>query len=683
MFRAAVIAALAATAVLAACRKGAVPHHKHMRIPAHVRDILAENSFHHQRYFPDFKYEGFATKHEPQPKENLYRRGTGPHDVMATNETTPNPHMANRSWPYPQNVQWLINNFQDGYGIPRSYNDVLPSGQPYWGSQTYLSVGAFDEYGRKTELDSMIGIQERTLTRFGLNLYDAAVWEIALALWWLYDVTMIYEENILYTGSTGPAGRKDGNPGGLTNIRADASVYLYGMQKTEGSALKTITYPGNVTHFPAKQGAPEKPTHKGPGSFFFRMIAPYYQMTDPMDGNYGNAWKFPWPNYDSTTTWNTFGIIHFNDWKPITGENVWATMLGPLQALGLNTNGNMTNSTCGNPSDVPHVPCDFKTFDTTPPPVQLGISIIPALLALQAEPGTLFHCPWGAKIFPPDPDEGANVSNENNFSAYASIDLLYQVLKNYTSGTSDETLQWAMMAITKLKTGLDTWFDAPTILLDGGRAMNGSKVVPQGGHFNSSGWFPVPLDVVGGLAVDCQTWGMTVMGQPRIDKNFGHGTAYNIWQAAKKYAGYYKGPTLCGVGYTDLANSNGSVPVNDIWSAEWTFGAINMAQTLSQQYAAAGEAQWAAEFLADAQSMYNEVTMLWPQGLRFPDGSYVYANKRFFIPWGWFSNPVSALCSTGWSVMMDRNFDPFHYGGGNKPKLTIPPHLLETGYYDW
>jgi len=214
--------------------------------------------------------------------------------------------------------------------------------------------------------------------------------------------------------------------------------------------------------------------------------------------------------------------------------------------------------------------------------------------------------------------------------------------------------------------------------------MNGSKVVSQGGHFNSSGWFPVPLDTVGGLAVDCQTWGMTVLGQPRIDAKFGVGTAYRIWQAAKKYAGYYKGETLCGVGYTDLANANGSVPVNNIWSAEWTFGAINMAQIMSQQYTDANQAAWAAEFLADAQSMYNQVTLLWPEGLRFPDGSYVYANKRFFIPWGWFSNPVSALCSTGWSVMMARNFDPFHYGGGNKPPLTVPPQLYEPGgYYDY
>ena len=125
-----------------------------------------------------------------------------------------------------------------------------------------------------------------------------------------------------------------------------------------------------------------------------------------------------------------------------------------------------------------------------------------------------------------------------------------------------------------------------------------------------------------------------------------------------------------------MTSANGSATVqNAIWSAEWTFGAINMCQKMSGEYATAGNAAYATDLLADAQSMYNEVTKLWPEGLRFPDGSYVYANKRFFIPWGWFSNPIGATCSTAWSVMQERNYNPFQYYGGNKPMLMTPPHL--------
>lgn len=657
---------------------GAVEAKKRVHVPDHVLVALGQASNNHRRYYPDFKYEGFREAHEPQHPHNLRRHGTGPHDVKVTNSSTPNPHMANMSNPFPKNLLWLLNMFEQGYGIPRSYNDILPNGDVYWATKTYLSVGAFDEYGNKTELDSMIAIQERTLTRFGLNLYDAATWQIALTLWGQYDVAYVYENNILFTATTGPAGTTGGNPGGITNLRADSSDFKYGPNKVAGSALKTVPYPGNVTHFPSVDGKAGTPVKKGPGAFFYRMIGPKYTMVDPMTGAYGNAWKYPWPNYDSTTTWNTFGIIHFNDWKPITGENVWAAILGPLQALGLQTNNNLTNSTCGNYFVKPSVWCDWKTYDTTPPPVQLAVSILPALLALQSDSGTLFHCPWGAKIFPPDSDEGANVSNENNFSAYASIRILLDILTNYTKGSSDEMLVWALQSVTLLKKGLDKWFNAPSILSPKGQLPNGWQVIPQGGHYNSSGYFPVAIDTTGGLAIDCQTWGMTVMGRERLDSTYGMGFAYKVWQTAKKYAGYYKGQTLCGVGYTDLASTNGSsIPVNTIWSAEWTFGAINMAQVLSQSYQDAGQAEMAQDLLNDAQSMYNQVTLLWPQGLRFPDGSYVYANKRFFIPWGWFSNPVSALCSTAWSVLQAQNCDPFAWGCGNKPALVTPPQLME------
>ena len=33
------------------------------------------------------------------------------------------------------------------------------------------------------------------------------------------------------------------------------------------------------------------------------------------------------------------------------------------------------------------------------------------------------------------------------------------------------------------------------------------------------------------------------------------------------------------------------------------------------------------------------------------DGGILYANRRFFIPWGWYANAVSSLCSTSWSIM--------------------------------
>lgn len=675
--------AITVAAVLACTALASVAEAKRrFNVPEHVGVALDHASQNHQRYFPDFKYEGFDKPHQEQPAENLARRGTGAHDAVvggsaSSHNLTQNPHMANNSKPYPDNLMWLLNIFESGFGLPRSYNDILPNGQVYWATQTYLSVGAFDENGNHTPLDSMIAIQERTLTRYGLNLYDAAVWQIALSLWGLHQVAYVYESNILYQSTTGSGPTQDGFPGGIANIRADNDGFHYGPQKVAGNALKTITYPGNSTHMQTKDGMPTVVTKTGPGSFYYRMIGPKYYMVDPMMGPYGASWKFPWPDDDTTTKWNVYGIIHFNDWKPITGENVWGMMLGPLQSTGLAYNNNMSAAVCGQQFVYPRLECDWKKWMTTPASVQLGITVLPALMALHDVSGTLFHCPWGSKIFPPDPEEGENVSNENNFSSYASISALLAVLTNYTKNAGCDETRWAMEALKQIKTGLEKWFDDTNILSGKGQLPNGVQVVPQGGHVNSSGYFPVPLDEKGGLAVDCQTWGMTVMGQPRMDKNWGFGTAFNIWQDVKHYAGYFIDKKIAGVGYTDRLSKKNHTPEanNGIWSAEWTFGAINMAQVLSQQYAAAGDAAKATSLLADAQSMYDAVTNYWPKGLRFPDGSYVYANKRFFIPWGWFSNPISALCSTAWSVLQAQNFDPFHWAGGNKPTLKVPPAL--------
>lgn len=588
----------------------------------------------------------------------------------------PNPHAANQSEPYTSNLIFLLQIFNQGNGIPLSYRDVLPNGQVYWGTKTYLDAGAFDPNGTQLPLDDRIAIQERTLSRYGLNLYDGATWEIALALWNRWDVAEVYERNILFTSSTGPAGRDSGNPGGIVNIRADSTDFKYGDEKVSGTALKQITYPGNATHFTQDpDGKPSKTgVKKGPGALFYRMIGPKYQMIDPMDGNYGNSWKYPWPNNDHRTPWNSYGLIHFNDWKPIIGENVWAAILGPIQVLEIKTGGNLTNTTCGDPSADPQLPCDWKKYDSTPPPIQLAISILPGLEALQSQMGSLYHCPWGSKIFPYDSEEGFNVSNENNSSALAALKMLAAVFKNYTKGGGDELLTYGATTTDKLVKGLEDWFSKYLLSKDG-ELPNGVRLAYQGGHINSTGYHPVPLNDVGGIAIDCQTWGTTVIGVENMDKWYGQGMSYKIWQASKKYSGFYKNGVLAGVGYTSLHKNSSATPNNHIWSAEWTFGAINMCQVVAQQYKTLGNSQYFEDLMKDAQSMWNEVTKPWPDGLQYSDGSYVYANKRFFIPWGWYANPVSATCSTAWAVMQEQNYNPFEFGGGDKPKLVEPPHL--------
>ena len=54
-----------------------------------------------------------------------------------------------------------------------------------------------------------------------------------------------------------------------------------------------------------------------------------------------------------------------------------------------------------------------------------------------------------------------------------------------------------------------------------------------------------------------------------------------------------------------------------------------------------------------------------PYKVKNADGSaaYLYANKRYFIPWGWWANPIPSLASSAWVVLIDENYNPFILGG--------------------
>jgi len=308
----------------------------------------------------------------------------------------------------------------------------------------------------------------------------------------------------------------------------------------------------------------------------------------------------------------------------------------------------------------------------------------------------MYHCPKGTKMFPPDPSEETNVSNENNFSAWAAFKALYFILDTFYQG-GDSTLDQAKDTTKKIITGLDHWFS--TNLLP--KPINDETVVSQGGHVTFAGEYK-PQGGKQAFAVDCQTWGMLVYGSKRFDQNYaGKATAYSIWQSTKKLAGYYIGSDLAGVGYTSNGTSNGTRP--DIWSGEWTWGAVFMTRKLADEYTKQGKGDWAASLTADSKSMVKYMQQavkpgkdgVWAGGgLVQVDGSYLYANKRFFIPWGWYANPIGATSSTGWAIFNDWNYDPFALGGyfenntffeqqckDNKPDPSIFTKLRQ--YYDY
>ena len=96
-------------------------------------------------------------------------------------------------------------------------------------------------------------------------------------------------------------------------------------------------------------------------------------------------------------------------------------------------------------------------------------------------------------------------------------------------------------------------------------------------------------------------------------------------------------------------------------------------KVLADEYEMAGQTDLATDLRKDAASMRLAVMHGPAQARRHEgggglnnadyDGGVLYANRRFFIPWGWCANAVSSLCSTSWSIFED--FNPFVMGGNS------------------
>lgn len=259
------------------------------------------------------------------------------------------------------------------------------------------------------------------------------------------------------------------------------------------------------------------------------------------------------------------------------------------------------------------------------------------------------------------------------------------ILDNFYTG-GDPDIDAAKATNAKLIQGLDSWFSQYLLPAP----IAGQNVISQGGHITFDGQYQYQTGEQA-FAIDCQTWGLLVVGQKRFDNAYASKgvTAYSVWQAAKKLGGYYINGELAGVGYT-IPTDNSTTP--DIWSGEWTWGAVFMTRKISNEYRAIGKIAWADDMMADSLSMIKYMTQdvipdedgVWKSGgLVQNDGSYLYANKRFFIPWGWYANPIGATSSTSWAVFNDFNYNPFMLGGGSNSTFwneQCSDNAPETGF---
>ena len=501
---------------------------------------------------------------------------------------------------------------------------------------------------------------ERVNVHNGTNIYDAATWQIAVML--------------------GEALNKFGN---------DTKSTARELAENQNRLLNLGSYGNAPTAAPhairaATQGTTfvynGQAIDRGPAAYAFRMIPRNWLSTDPLSGTIYGAWitakELPKLNADYQR-----GKITWADWKPVTGENAWAFLLGPLHSAYIH-----------------YVLQEHKTFvpyrDLA---IQNALAILPTFATMQSPIGAVYYAPTGTLR-----NQGTQLVNpyeisvENNFSLYAGLKVLDETLR--ATLQSDETLSINDREV--IKSALATI----TTMIHGGRVNNKSTEglvaffktkawrdgeFIQGGLANDprekSTWTPT-LDP---KAVDVTTWGIAALGAKTIDEWFGAGAAYNSWQQVKAWGAYGVGPTLWGVGYSNQdgngMNSDGSYK-QGVLSSEWTAGAINMVRSLIHYYAQlnrttpdAAANSYVRKLQEDETAMLSGVQTLRADHyikIGFPGkpqnysrlinpaaGSYLYASKRYLIPFGWYANPIPSTCSTAWIIMLANDFDPFNYGG--------------------
>ena len=375
-------------------------------------------------------------------------------------------------------------------------------------------------------------------------------------------------------------------------------------------------------------------------AYFFRMIADYWALEGTVDARC--------PAKGKTWTWN--------DYKPVLGENSWAQLIGPAQHAMISAKW-----------DAKAVPDDHPLF-------KLAIPFLTTLEAMRVgDTGAVYYTAWNT-WFGHTKDSmraGATFSIENMASLYAGLEALEYILKNKPNSAHAGQLPRV------------------TALLDGSRrALIASwdpekKFFRQGGTYNKNTkaleW---TQNGATDFAVDCQTWVATVLGVDLVDATFGAGASYELWQNTKRLGGYHCKDTgaFCGVGYT-YTDLDG-----EILSGEWTYGAINWLKAMLVQ----AEGKYSTEQLnnlrmdiaamegATARLLYSQADI---NGNKYD--AIKYADRRYYIPFGWWANPLPSVASVGWAAMTQAGYNPFSVKHGSyypyaDSRVTAPPGFDTT-----
>ena len=494
-------------------------------------------------------------------------------------------------------------------GMPRSYAiepanyfmKVPPSERPNHYTKSFYIPQCDNMSVPAANMNAYMFQTEQLLTGIGLDIYDGSMWCIALSL-------MNHSQTCLDHFING-------------KLVLDKTVQFQDIRGDAPCNGRMFTGACTDPHASGVCGfcyGDQDSSLSSSNAYFFRMISDYWAIEGTIDARC--------PSLNKEWIWN--------DYKPILGENAWAQMIGPAQVAMIRANYNPNA-----------IPADDPVF-------KLGIPFLQALSVMKVgNTGAFYYTPWNTWFGFSHLSQtvGDTYSIENQASTLAGLRSLYYIISKQTNS------QYASYLPT-IKSYADGIKKA--ILA----AFNG-EFFRQGGNYNATtgeqSWGQIGEPI---FAVDCQTWVSTVLGTKVIDGEFGHGTAYELWQTVKQYS-QYECPSggLCGVGYT-FNNISGQV-----FSGEWTYGAINWLRVMIND--SGYKQEWITNLQNDVMNMEFGLETYLYMSSTVNNGteelkSVKYANKRYWIPFGWYANSIPATASTAWAVTNGAKYNPFNVDHG-------------------
>jgi len=543
-------------------------------------------------------------------------------------------------------------------------NGVLPLGfflpengiQEYWGDY----VPNWERSGKDANPNGLPPSRdlqiERVMVHGGTPIYDGGMWQVALSLVGkmnsrdsqvLFDIAN-HENELLEMGCYGddPVSPRNSN-------RMDPSDLIY-----------------------RGLGSREFLERRDAHQLYFRMVGKMYAQDDPLEPAHGGA----------------SDKVNWCDWRPVLGDNVWGVILGPLQAALIE-------------SKATGEPIDFSDKA-----IQIAIKLLPALMAMQTPCGGLLYAPENTYDAKPN-----QISIENNVSALAALTTMRKIFEDLAKVDANPQITNALNSITLLING-GTYKDSQgnaigytdgilKFLLEKTIQPDGRICVAGSADFQKNIFNP-DLSVE---SVDCYTWFIDAIGVDAIDNGLsytdadgnpitiegrGAGFTAKAFQNMLDWGGFYgTDGQLRGVGYSDRDGNRGQNP-GKILSGEWTAGAITAARSLLQYYQQNPGGDTAllqkqinsmleglnglkvskildgTSVLLKDEAIDPKIVELYKRaGFDSNSDAVLYANARFYIPFGWYANPIPNTAATAWTICLEQNYNPMNpdgeYGSNN------------------